>query len=607
MVEGFSISNDGQSKELHDQFDELKALGISVMDQLELERNVEAAVDEAVAVHSRKQKMKILQKEIKDVKVDIKLAESKQYELKNRLAGMRQRVVDPRQVMSLEAELKNKNNQLITQRAREKALLAKLSSAQENSLALDTYELEEGEILENESVVETVALVKSNKEKEQMIRDGKMTPFGTIVTPGTSKTIVFPQQKNYFLQNVRKIQNKSVADKKVTKEDLIKTGKMTPFGTIIESSDNERNISKKNKKKGNEMNTFEKYIQDQLDLQKNHSNTNKGHKKKVGDPNYGFEKKRSKKLKEYIGESHTGYDGTSLASIKKSVKTNIKKKRKKDPIKMSILHPKKKLSKGLPLGSHTSDLDIHQTRRPAKPLSEGVAMEGSDDSAQEYQIDSESDYVPSDQEDSDTDYSPNYTEKCKSVKYSPKRQKRKTEWDIIENKKIKYNVDIDDSDSDNEVYLKQKGRKSSKAVDDAHLSSYADRIESWKEQRLKEKQSKILQGENLDSDEEEEGYEEFEGGFKIPLIIWKKLYKYQRTCIRWLYELHCQGCGGILGDEMGLGKTIQIISFLVGISYSRLQSRSTHFRGLGPTIVVCPATVIHQWVKEFHKWWPPFR
>ena len=31
------------------------------------------------------------------------------------------------------------------------------------------------------------------------------------------------------------------------------------------------------------------------------------------------------------------------------------------------------------------------------------------------------------------------------------------------------------------------------------------------------------------------------------------------------------------------------------------------FEGLGPTIIVCPTTVMHQWVKEFHTWWPPFR
>lgn len=29
--------------------------------------------------------------------------------------------------------------------------------------------------------------------------------------------------------------------------------------------------------------------------------------------------------------------------------------------------------------------------------------------------------------------------------------------------------------------------------------------------------------------------------------------------------------------------------------------------GLGPVLVACPATVMHQWVKEFHTWWAPFR
>lgn len=24
-------------------------------------------------------------------------------------------------------------------------------------------------------------------------------------------------------------------------------------------------------------------------------------------------------------------------------------------------------------------------------------------------------------------------------------------------------------------------------------------------------------------------------------------------------------------------------------------------------LIVSPATVLHQWVAEFHKWWPPFR
>ncbi|CAH7126238.1 Ercc6 [Phodopus roborovskii] len=90
---------------------------------------------------------------------------------------------------------------------------------------------------------------------------------------------------------------------------------------------------------------------------------------------------------------------------------------------------------------------------------------------------------------------------------------------------------------------------------------------------------------------------------------YKQRLRYQQTGVRWLWELHCQQAGGILGDEMGLGKTIQIIAFLAGLSYSKIRTRGSNYRfeGLGPTVIVCPTTVMHQWVKEFHTWWPPFR
>uniref|UniRef100_S4RU97 Excision repair cross-complementation group 6 n=1 Tax=Petromyzon marinus TaxID=7757 RepID=S4RU97_PETMA len=91
----------------------------------------------------------------------------------------------------------------------------------------------------------------------------------------------------------------------------------------------------------------------------------------------------------------------------------------------------------------------------------------------------------------------------------------------------------------------------------------------------------------------------FEGGFKVPASLWQKLYKYQQTGVQWLWELHVKQAGGILGDEMGLGKTVQIIAFLAGLSH--------RYEGLGPSLVVCPTTVMHQWVREFHTWWPQFR
>ncbi|XP_071644690.1 DNA excision repair protein ERCC-6 [Temnothorax longispinosus] len=95
--------------------------------------------------------------------------------------------------------------------------------------------------------------------------------------------------------------------------------------------------------------------------------------------------------------------------------------------------------------------------------------------------------------------------------------------------------------------------------------------------------------------------------FKVPLCIWEKLYRYQRIAVQWLWELHGRKLGGLLSDEMGLGKTVEVIAFLAGLDCSELLSHNGRYRGLGPTIVVCPATLMEQWVKHFHEWWPFFR
>jgi len=49
---------------------------------------------------------------------------------------------------------------------------------------------------------------------------------------------------------------------------------------------------------------------------------------------------------------------------------------------------------------------------------------------------------------------------------------------------------------------------------------------------------------------------------------------YQKTGVRWLWELHWQQAGGILGDEMGLGKTVQVICFLGGLRHSKLRDKA---------------------------------
>jgi DNA excision repair protein ERCC-6 len=101
-----------------------------------------------------------------------------------------------------------------------------------------------------------------------------------------------------------------------------------------------------------------------------------------------------------------------------------------------------------------------------------------------------------------------------------------------------------------------------------------------------------------DSEDEEPEDVEFYGGLRIPGALYARLFDYQRTGVKWLWELHAQRAGGIVGDEMGLGKTVTVAAFLAGLHHSGLHR---------PALVVCPATVLRQWLRELRIWYPPFR
>ena len=100
---------------------------------------------------------------------------------------------------------------------------------------------------------------------------------------------------------------------------------------------------------------------------------------------------------------------------------------------------------------------------------------------------------------------------------------------------------------------------------------------------------------------DEDGYDAadddvlFDGGFQVPGRMHSRLFDYQRTALQWMWELHCQRCGGIIGDEMGMGKTVQVVAFL----------GSLHASGMyHPSLVICPATMLRQWQREIEKWYP---
>ncbi|KAL0125136.1 hypothetical protein PUN28_004343 [Cardiocondyla obscurior] len=169
--------------------------------------------------------------------------------------------------------------------------------------------------------------------------------------------------------------------------------------------------------------------------------------------------------------------------------------------------------------------------------------------ASEINNSSESEYVPSDDEDSDTE--------------DKKSKKRK-------------------------VSVKSGYTRTKKTRDDGNNQLFRQRMET-----------------NVYP--KDEAMHKVDSLFKVPQCIWEKLYRYQKIAVQWFWELHGRNLGGLLGDEMGLGKTVEVIAFLAGLDCSELLSHNGRYRGLGPTIVICPATLMEQWVKHFHEWWPFFR
>lgn len=47
--------------------------------------------------------------------------------------------------------------------------------------------------------------------------------------------------------------------------------------------------------------------------------------------------------------------------------------------------------------------------------------------------------------------------------------------------------------------------------------------------------------------------------FSVPANLYDRMYAHQREGVKWLWQLHQGGVGGILGDDMGLGKTFQVL------------------------------------------------
>ncbi|XP_074447376.1 DNA excision repair protein ERCC-6 isoform X1 [Larus michahellis] len=350
-------------------------------------------------------------------------------------------------------------------------------------------------------------------------------------------------------------------------DELIRTGQMTPFGTKIP----QKPERKTRRLMLNEASDFEKYLadQDKLLSERKKLSLHKGAKKKV----------QAKNVKSKAPASTTKEKkGKALSKTDKRLKKHLRRLQK---------HALQIQSK--------AEIPREKKYLEAKKFK----REQEDDSGESEYVPDEELFDPEAVEEEEEQASPHAEN---DSDYELRNLSRKKKYLV----KRDFKEDEDDADffpsSDEEEQTLGK-RKVKRWRDDGDEDYYKQRLRRWQKECLKDKEHQTAEELSEESDTE------FEEGFKVPGFLFKKLFKYQQTGVRWLWELHCQQAGGILGDEMGLGKTIQIIAFLAGLSYSKIRTRGSNYRyqGLGPTVIVCPATVMHQWVKELHTWWPPFR
>ncbi|KAG7262000.1 hypothetical protein CRUP_004208 [Coryphaenoides rupestris] len=376
--------------------------------------------------------------------------------------------------------------------------------------------------------IESVKRQKENKEKQLKKIRAKQKRLQAILGgedtlrpgPSTLGSMLMPAQETEW-------------------EELIRTGQMTPFGTRIPPKKEE---PRKKVAMLAEDSAFDLYLADQAKMA-----TDRKRAAPV--------KRKSKKKSEAVVPAAKANGAIASSKDKK-----LQKRMRKLQATALRAHPTAR-TKAEP-----------QTPKPRKRRDRadggGTDSEGG------------SEYLPSDEEGAVVDpereereaADEGYGDDGDDEEYELKGLKKKGPKGRDSKKGRKRGEDSDedyspggseDEDNNNDDNAAGKKGKEKRCKDDGDVEFYRQRIRKWRKQRLLEKEEKRQLGE----EESEESDVEFDEGYKMPAFLWKKLFKYQQTGVRWLWELHCQQAGGILGDEMGLGKTIQ----------------------------------------EFHTWWPPFR
>ncbi len=86
----------------------------------------------------------------------------------------------------------------------------------------------------------------------------------------------------------------------------------------------------------------------------------------------------------------------------------------------------------------------------------------------------------------------------------------------------------------------------------------------------------------------------------LPRGLCAEMRPYQKDGYDFLVHLTQIKLGGILADDMGLGKTLQTLTWLGWL-------RERNLKNPRPSLVICPASVLHNWRREAEKFTPDIR
>lgn len=201
--------------------------------------------------------------------------------------------------------------------------------------------------------------------------------------------------------------------------------------------------------------------------------------------------------------------------------------------------------------------------------------------------------------------------------------------DELEPISVEKGDDKEASDDDEEGQKNRTGRKLLRTDQLAGETKRAQREETQRVQRLKEKQTRLTQiiesqrkqSQSQRSTQNEDGVEDviediildYDSKKKENIIVHRDIQKHLKSHqidgIKFMYDC-CYGSvdslkdhpgsGCILAHCMGLGKTLQLISLLhTVITYPQLKTNKV--------LVICPKSTVLNWKEEIERWMGPIR